>query len=438
MNFCYRKNIKLANSNYKSNTAWLVLSKVYRVILSMLMTMVIARYLGPELFGIYSFSLSFCVVFSILVTLGLESLVVKELFLGKKSDLEIVYTGFLIRVLGGFFFLCVANFFVRVINLRDDISIWLVFIISISYFLRCFDVFRYWFEGRIKGRVPSIIDIFGVSVAAIGRLFCVFYELPIYYFAVLILVEQLIISLAIYVTFYLELNESCGIYIFDKTYSISLIRQSLPLAFAGGLYMLYSKIDQFMILKMINTESLGIYSAAVQISEGWFFIPTAIAAALFPKILEAKARNSHDYIYVTQKILYLMSAVGIGAAIVISFSSQIFIPLLFGPHYKDSILILIIHVWGGVFVAINAISSKYLVAEGLQKFSFYRGGAGVIFNILLNFIFIPKFGLIGAAISTVVSQFIALYALNIFSSKTRKMFMMQSKSLVFYDYLFRK
>ncbi|MCG6267270.1 flippase [Vibrio furnissii] len=422
---------------YISNTIWLVGSKVYRVSLSLIVTIMIARYLGPEQFGDFSYAISFVGLFLILITLGLENIVVKKLVSGNVTeDINIVVSGIVIRLIGSGLFLFTTNLIIIINKPEDDIIQLMVFIMSLAYVFKTFEILRYWFESKIKAKVSSLLEVFSFTISASIKIGIIFLNLPIFYFSYAILIEQLIFSLLLLLLFFINRDIELKKIKFGLDLPKRIFIESLPLAFSGALYMIYSKVDQIMIGEMVGSKELGLYAAAVQISEGWFFIPVAIATSLYPKILKAKQVGTYEYIYSTQKLLYLMSFVGYSASIVISIIAPLLIELSFGSNYLSSINILILHVWGGLFIAVNTIASRYLISEGLQKYSFYRGFLGMIVNIAMNYYLIPMYGAYGAAISTVISQILALYLLNGLGKKTRDVFLMQTKALVFYDYWF--
>jgi Na+-driven multidrug efflux pump len=89
----------------------------------------------------------------------------------------------------------------------------------------------------------------------------------------------------------------------------------------------------------------------------------------------------------------------------------------------------VIHIWAGVFVFLGVASAKWFLVENLQMLSLQRAIYGMITNIILNFILIPKYGIQGAAFATLVSQAISTYIIDFFHIKTRKMFYMKSKTI---------
>ena len=93
-----------------------------------------------------------------------------------------------------------------------------------------------------------------------------------------------------------------------------------------------------------------------------------------------------------------------------------------------------IHIWASIFVFLGVASGRWFIIENLQRFTLINTSIGAILNVGLNLIFIPKFGLIGAAYATLISYGIAAYLMNSIWKVSRSNFFMLSKSLL----LFRK
>jgi O-antigen/teichoic acid export membrane protein len=121
----------------------------------------------------------------------------------------------------------------------------------------------------------------------------------------------------------------------------------------------------------------------------------------------------------------------VAIAIPMTFMSDWIVTFLYGEAYSKAGDVLMIHIWAGVFVGLGVASSKWFVNENLQLYSFYRTLSGAILNIGLNYILIPIYGVIGAAIATLLSQFVASYLFNIIDKKVRYTFFLQTKALLF-------
>lgn len=419
---------------YLFNTTWLLGGKVYRVGLGLLITVWMARYLGPEQFGVFNYALSFVTIFSVFVSLGLDNLIVREVINKPKEELNILSSALLMRLLGGVVLFLISTLMIMKIRPDDQVMLMLVMAFSIGFFFKSFEVLRFWFEAHVKGKYSAVIEVVAISVSVSVKAGFIIYELPLIYFAWTLAVETVAMSIGL-IAFYASLGGSLNIFKASFKKMSYLIKEAWPLILAGTLYIIYAKIDQIMLGEMVGNEAVGIYAAAVKLSEGWFFVPIVIAASLYPAMLSARKVNMDVYYQRTQQLLSLMVVIGFTAAFGIMFIAGPLVLLMFGPEYKSASEILIVHIWGGIFLAMSGVSYRYFIAEGLQKYSFYRGLTGVVVNIVFNIWLIPLYGAMGAAIATVISQFMALYLFNVTNTKTRKMFIMQTRALLLLDFL---
>jgi len=188
---------------------------------------------------------------------------------------------------------------------------------------------------------------------------------------------------------------------------------------------------------MVGDEAVGIYSAAVRVSEVWYFIPTTIVASVFPAILKARNSCEEQYYKKLQHLFDLMLWLSIGIALPMTFLSESVVKILFGEAYLAASSTLTIHIWASVFVFLGVASSKWFIVENKQILSLQRTIIGALFNILLNFILIPLFGMSGAAFSTLLSQFIVGLIADIIQKETKHIFFMKIKSFNLFSSVIR-
>jgi PST family polysaccharide transporter len=205
-----------------------------------------------------------------------------------------------------------------------------------------------------------------------------------------------------------------------------MLRDSWPLALAFLSSMLYMRIDQVMIGQILNYSEVGVYSAAVSISEVWYFVPMALFQTFYPKIVESKQLDENLYLNRLQKYFSLMVLIAYLAIIPTYFLKDIMVQIIFGNEYLASASILSVHIWAGIFVSMGIARYGWIMTENRTRISLYTCFSGVVVNILLNIPFIKMFGGIGAAWATLISQGIVGYLSTIFISK--KIFFMQTRS----------
>ena len=210
-----------------------------------------------------------------------------------------------------------------------------------------------------------------------------------------------------------------------------LLLLSWPLIISGIMVSLYMKIDQIMIQNIAGVKEAGAYATVAQLSEAWNFIPAVIVTSLFPAILNAKRDNPERYKKRIQNLYDLMVYLSLPTALVITFASPL-IYKLYHHEYAYAAPVLSVHIWSGVFVFLGAASSQYLIAENFNKLTFIRTGFGAIINVLLNLALIPRMGMMGAAIATLVAYASATFFI-IAIPKVREQAIMMFKSLFLFS-----
>lgn len=419
---------------YLSNTSWLFAQRVLNIVVGLFITVWLARYLGPEQFGILNYAISFVALFGILSSLGLNTLATRELLNHPQDSDYIMGTSFMLSFVGAIVLLPVAVFSVSIVRPDNDLIFWMVLIISSTFFFNSLNVIKYWFESHVQAKYSSIVEGSLVFVSAFIKGTLIYIEAPLIAFAWAILAQSILLAFG-FIFMYLKKSNKISTWKVSLDKAKYLLKEAYPLILTGAVFVFFTKIDQVMLGSMIGDEAVGIYAVAVRLSESWIFIPGIIATSFFPAILNARKRDYELYLQRLQHLLNLMAVLGVFVAVVTTFVASPFINLVFGEHYDESALILVIHIWSMVFYSISIISSRYFLAEGLQLYSLRRASIGLVLNIVLNYFLIPLYGALGAAIATVISQMVAVWILNSMSPKTRIMFFMQTKALLLFGSL---
>lgn len=413
---------------YLSNTSWLFGEKIFRIVMGLVITVWMARYLGPEQFGVLNYAISFVALFGILSALGLNTLATKELLTHPEDSRLIMGTSFALSFVGALILLPVAAFSITIVRPNNELLFIMVLIIASGSIFTAFNIIRYWFESHVQAKHNVKVGMTTNIISVVLKGLLLYLEAPLIAFAWVILVESVLVALG-YTYMYLSKANKLSSWKVSWAKAKYLLKEAYPLILAGAVFVFFVRIDQVMLGSMVGDVEVGIYAVAVSLSESWIFIPGIIASSFFPAMLNARKVNYELYLQRTQHLLNIMALLAVVVAIVTMFVSPIFINLIFGEHYDESSIVLVIHIWGLIFYSISIISFRYFIAEGLQIYSFYRAFAGLILNIVLNYFLIPLYGAVGAAIATVISQMVAVWILNSISPKTRTMFFMQTKAL---------
>jgi O-antigen/teichoic acid export membrane protein len=414
---------------YFKNTSWLFYERVLRMIVGIFVSMWVARYLGPEQFGIFSYASSFVGLFAIVATLGLDSIVVRELVSGNNDKGKIIATTFWLKVSGAILVLFILFIAVSVASVGAFEKV-LIFIIASAVVFQSFNVIDFYFQSQVMSKYTAYANLIALSVASVVKILLILSEASLVTFAYVVLFESIVLSMG-FLYYFASLSKfKVENLIFNKVLAIKLIKESWPLIFSGMMVAVYMKIDQIMIMEMLGSASVGQYAIAARLSESVYFIPSIISASLFPALINAKKVSSKLYYSRLQNKFDLLVWIAISIIITTLFIKDDLINILVGNEFYESSNILVVHIFASIFSFLGIASSKWFVQEGLQKYLLYRSIWGGILNIVANYFFIQKYGAIGAAYSTVISQVFSSYVFNVFQQRTRHIFIMQSITLL--------
>ncbi|XWN52165.1 flippase [Anoxybacillus flavithermus] len=413
------------------NTGWLFFDRIFRMGVGFFVGTWIARYLGPEQYGMLSYTQAFVALFASLATLGLDGIVIREIVkIPDKKD-EILGSAFFLKLVGGLITLIIINVTILYIRPENKVVFWMIFISSCSYIFQSFDTIDFWFQSQLQSKYTVYAKNFSFIIVSILKIVLIITNASVIWFAATFLIEVFLGAIGLIIVYKL-----CKLKIFrwkvDFNIVKSLLNESWPLILSGIVVMIYMRIDQIMLGQILGDEEVGIYTAATRLSEIWYFIPTTIVSSMAPIITKTKVNNNAVYLNQIQKLFNILSLIALPIAITMTFLSPPLMAMLYGNSYLKSGGVLSIHIWTAIFVFLGVGRNPWLLNEGLTRFSFATNSMGALVNILLNIIFIPRFGAVGAAVATLVSQIIASYLMNLFYRKTRPLFIMQSKAICFY------
>lgn len=412
-----------------TNSSWIFGERVYRNVLVLIISIFLARFLGPKLFGTYNYVVAFSTLIMQAASLGFSGLVVEEFVKRRHLKGTILYTTLLFRFVTSSFLALFAFVVANYIGTITKEVQFLIFIYCLGLTFNSFEIFDLWFRANELNRFPAISRGGAATLNFVLILSGIYFDASLSFFIFIAASEFFFIGLFYFVSYYKK-GGKVKEWRFSFKIGISLLSKSWPLILSILGVAIYKKIDQVMLGNMIGDSQVGIYAVAAKLSEATYYLPIAVTRAAFPTLVKAKRNNKNEYNRKLQKLYDNLFIAGAIIAVSVTLVGPFAIDLLFGEEYSKSGIILTIHIWACVFIFMREALSKWLILEKLFIFSLVTHGVGALVNIGFNYILIPYYEGIGAAIATVVSYSAASYLALFLHKKTIEAGMMMTKSLL--------
>ncbi|WP_406824461.1 flippase [Pedobacter sp. KACC 23697] len=417
-----------AFNKYLKNTGLLMLGRVGSLAIKMAVSIMVANYLLAFNNGILTSAIAYTYLFASIAGLGLDQFIVKELHQFPGNRDTILGTAFWLKATAGL--ICIpAIFLAWTIRPLADIPYHIILTLSFTGLFQSLTVIDSYFQSEVQSKYIMQVQIVGNFISALTKVMLIMFSAELIYFVYSFLFDTVLLSVG-YFYVYQRKGRNIFNWNFNKELAIRLLHFSWPLIISGIMVSVYMKIDQLMLKEIMGhngTAEAGAYATAVSLSEALNFVPVAIVTSLFPAILNARRDNPERYQKRLQNLYDLMAWLSLAFALFVTFAAP-YIYKLFNPEFAFAAPALALHVWGSIFVFLGVASGQYLIAEGFSRLTFIRTGFGAAVNIVLNLILIPKMGMIGTAIATVIAYFCSTFFILLFK-KTRQQGYMMLKSL---------
>lgn len=401
-----------------SNIAWLFTDQILQMGLGLVVGLWVARYLGPDQFGLLNYALAFVSLFSAVASMGLGRIVIRDIASNPECKNETLGTSFGLQFIGGLITLVLTVTVISILKPNDSLTRWLVGIIAAGSIFNAFEAINFWFQSQVQSKYTVLAKNSVSFLVAAVRIGLVTFKAPLLAFACIRLVEVAMIGMA-YVYFYQLTGNKIKHWKFSWERSKELLLESWPIILSGLAVYVYSKTDQIMLGAMNKNSELGYYAAAVKISEICDFLPMILSSSIFPKLANLRHKNYQEYLNKFQVYSDIMILFWLGVAIPISLLSPLIVHLLYGEQYAKSAAVLSIYVWGQFGTNFGVARSTYFTIEGQLRYGLYLTVIGAFLNVGLNLLLIPKYGALGATIATLITYFYVIILVNFMIKELR-------------------
>lgn len=394
------------------NVSLLVIDKVIRAVYTLFVGAMIARHFGPEKFGFISITVTLVTILASFTNFGADGIVVKELTIRPGLTSKIFGTIFLSRlafcVIIYLFLILYYYFFAN--YPREEIYVALI--ISSTLLFNFSDSFDLWFQSQLINHKTIIIKMVGLIATMALRYFFITKNTSLLIFSLSYLFEALFSFFSMNFLFFR--NRENRKIIYSTKILIIIFKQSWPNLVSGLMIVLYMRIDQVMINFLLDKRDLGLFSAAIPFSTAIYFVPMALSVVLTPILSKIRAQSIERYLNLFKSIYTGIWILLIPYCVIMSLVSPYLIKLFYGNKYDGAEDVLRILVYTAIPVSLGVVQGIWIVNEKLNNINLYKSIIGACSNVIFNFLLIPRFGIVGAAFSTLISYFLSAMVSNLF------------------------
>ncbi len=388
---------------YGANTLWMLAEKGGRLVLGFLVGIYVARQLGPAQYGLLNYAISFIALFSVLVTLGMDPVLVREL-VKRPSRADCILGSALALKAAGFGVMVVAVGAILLFSPMTNGERLLLAIVLAGYAFQIFQVFDFSFQARVLAKYSAVSQITALLVVSGARLWFAWRGAPLWCFA---LAESIYMAFSAlgYVLFYRYLGGRFRALRVEREEVKFLAMESLPLFLAAFGVMFYLRFDQLIVTWLLGDAANGQYAVAVRLSEVLFLFPLVVADSFFPSLIGTRSTSIRRYYQRTERLMRFLFYSALAILLPAACVGYFLIVLLYGEAYREAAWLYVILLAKILLVYPGQVNAKWYLAENMQKISMAVSFCGCALSVVLDYLMIRLWGVTGVAVAAFLINF---------------------------------
>lgn len=315
------------------NSAWLFAENTINTLVATLVSVFLARYLGPHDFGVLNFAISIVSIFAVLSTLGLDRVAIRDFSQGTANSNVQFGSIVALKLTGSLLATGLALACALFVEDKAGVFLWLVLLLSLANVIHSVSTIAVWFQSRLESRYSVWSNTSALLATALLKLLLIVANAPLIAFAAVTLLEALLVaSLLIY--FFVVRGNSLRTWTFDKAVANKLIRDGAPLALSTLAGFIYVHFDKLMLGSTVGMSSVGVYAVYTQMIRIPQMLFASINASATPAIMKSYAENRTDCLNRISRVITLNAWLALWAAVLLTLFGNQLIHLVFGGEFS--------------------------------------------------------------------------------------------------------
>jgi O-antigen/teichoic acid export membrane protein len=409
-----------------TNTGFIMVGDLIFRLISLVVTIYLARFLGTVGFGKYSLVFAYLTFFGIITDLGLQNILVREMSRDPSASPKLIGNAYFIRVILTVLGFVLSIIVISLMSYPADTTTYVYIAAFTLLFISFSDFYATIFQANLKMQYRETAKLAFKIISASLIIWIIFSQGTLMQVIIVLVFSEMVKTL---ISFLFSRKLVKPRFEIDFELWRYLFKESFPIALSSIIWVIYFRIDVIMLSMMMGDIEVGLYSAAYKLSEPLSLIPAALMMSIFP-IMSASFKTSEERLVRSYKLSFkYLLIITLPIAVSVSLLSDKIIFLVYGTEFAGSAPALQILIWGLVFTSGGAIFGTLLTSMGKQNLGAYITALCAFGNITLNFILIPILGYVGASIASVITALLAFILGFYFVSKNLRVPPLHSVSL---------
>lgn len=394
--------LKLKRNKEISNASWMILGRIVQMVLSFLVSIVTARFLGPSNYGIINYASAYVAFFTSLCTLGIDSILVKELIEKPNEQGTAIGTAILLRGISSTISVALVVMIVSVVDYGETETIVVAALCAIALIFQSVDSISFWFQSKYESKINTIATLIAYLAASLYKIILLILKKNIKWFAFASSIDYICCAIMLLISYKKYNGPKLRVSVAKGK---SLLSQSYHYILSGMMVAIYGQTDKIMIKQMLDETSVGYYSLAFSVNSMWVFVLSAIISSLAPTIIRLYNDGKTEEFERKNRQLYaLVIYISIFVALFIVLFGRIAVTIVYGEAYAPAGTTLKIIAWYTIFSYLGVARNPWIVCTNNQKYLKYMYLSAAIINVILNACLIPIWGTSGAAFASLITQ----------------------------------
>ena len=383
------------------NASWIIGCKVAQTILSFVVSLMTARYLGPSNYGLLNYASSLVTFITPIMTLGFTNILVQEFVNSPDNEGEILGTSLLSCFCSSLLCMLSVVIFSAIANPGERNTTIVTALFSINLLFQALELSEYWFQAKLLSKYTSVVSLVSYTIVSTYKIYLLITGKSIYWFAVSYAIDYMIIAISLLVVYKKIGGQSLR---FSLKKAKAMFSKSRYYIISSLMITIFTQTDKIMIKPMLGDEATGFYSTAVICAGMTSFVFAAIIDSFRPAIFESKQTNQSVFELNIKRLYSVVIYLSIAQCVAMTLLARLIIHITYGDMYEPAVSTLRIVVWYTTFSYLGNVRNIWILAESKQRYLWIINMIGAIANVILNFIMIPLLGINGAALASLITQ----------------------------------